>query len=185
MKNKINNKVYSIGVILLISMLAYGLKSYSDTLRNESVKELLKYNRSSALQKMSLAQIVWFPLRFDKQYQHSLKDIEQINNRPSLLIYLKEDYSLPKEELSKPDLNNFISQLEAIKGVKKVTYISSEQALINYNEMNKNNKQLLELTSPNILPQSIQVYLYDYNVINTVEDIAKSKPFVYQVLKSY
>lgn len=185
MKKKNNSKVYAIIAILLIALLALGLKSYSDALRSESTKELLKYNRSSALQKMRIAQIVWFPLRFNKQYQNSLAQLEQINNRPTLLIYLKEDYTSPKEELSKTDLNNFISELQGIKGVKKVTYVSSEQALNRYKEINKNNKQLLEFITPNILPQSIEVYIDDFRVISNVEEIAKNKPFVFDVIKSY
>lgn len=185
MKSKKSYLRYAIVVTFLLGTIAFGLKNYSDILRKEAFKELQNYNRPVALQKIRLAQVIWPPLRFDKPYQQLLANFEQIENRSALVIFLKEDYSVPKEALEKKDLDNFISEVKKMQGVKDVRYVSKEEALRIYKENNKDEPSLLELITPDILPQSIEVYLDDFSILNKVEELAKSKPFVYQVTKSF
>ena len=64
-------------------------------------------------------------------------------------------------------------------------FISQEDALKMYKETNKNEPALLELIQPNILPQSVEVYLDDFTVRNQVEQIAKSRSFVTEVIQSF
>ena len=179
MKAKSIKKVYIIIIFLLvIALSAFALKSYSDSLRKEGQQELYgTKNRKTAIEKIRFAQTVWPLLKSDKPYQNLLAQLNTIEQRSAVNIFLKENTSTK-------DINTLVSELQIIKGVKQVKFISQEEALKIYKEVNKNEPALLELIQPNILPQSVEVYLDDFTVRNQVGHIAKSKPFVTEVIQS-
>lgn len=89
-----------------------------------------------------------------------------------------------KNHTSKEDIDALISELQAIKGVNQVKFISEDEALKIYKEAHKNDSALLALTQPNILPASIEVYLDDSTVKSQIEQTARSKSFVTEVTQS-
>lgn len=79
--------------------------------------------------------------------------------------------------------------IEAIKNalgvtglVTEMTYVDKNQALKNYQEMNKNEPLLLELVTANILPASLEIHTSNLADLNTIGDILKKEPVVDQVL---
>lgn len=167
-------------ILLLLLICLVGLKSYSDVLRKEGIKELYNTkNRPLALSKFRLAVTLWPFLKFDKSYQtlfgdRKLKTLEQSS---AVNIFIKED-------ANPEDINDLITKLQAVKGVTEVKFISQQEALKIYKEVNKNSPILLELIQPNVLPQSISVYLNDFTIRNQIEKIAKNKHFVTEVIQA-
>ncbi len=171
-------KIYLIIGILIIVLSSVGLKNYSDTLRKESWTELYNSkNRTAAIEKIRLAQTVWPFLRFDKPYQNLLTELNGIERASAIVIFFKTDSS-------KSDLDNLVSELQLIQGVKKVNFVSQEEALMIYKEQNKTDPALLELVTADILPASIEVFLDDFTIRSQIENLAKSKPFVTEVIQS-
>lgn len=166
---------------LAIVLCIVSLKSYSDALRKEGINELLNTkNRPLALSKFRLAVTLWPPLRIDKSYQSlfSEDNLKTLEQKSATNIFLKEG-------AARDDVNILLSELRAVKGVKDVKFISQQDALEMYKENNKNSPVLLELIRPNLLPQSIEVYLDDFTVRDLVEKVARNKSFViyvYQVI---
>lgn len=165
-------------VIILVIISVFGLKSYSDSLRKEGQRELYETkNRKVAIGKIKFAQTIWPLLKFDKPYQNLLGQLNAIEKRSAVNIFLKEN-------TSQEDIDNLVAELQTINGVKQAKFISQEEGLKEYKEANRNEPSLLELISPNTLPQSVEVYLEDFTVRNQVEQVAKSKRFVTDVVQS-
>lgn len=178
MKIKRIRKWYLIPVIIFIIVLGlFSLKNYSDTLVKEGINELYNTkNRPLALSKFRLAVTLWPLLRIDKSYLFSENKLKALEQKSAVYIFLKENTS--------DDINILLSELRAIKGVRNVKFISQQDAFEMYKENNKNSPILLELIRPNILPQSIEVYLDDFTVRNLVEKVARNKSFVIGVSQS-
>lgn len=84
MKIKGAKKIYLVISILIIVLVAFGLKSYSDILRREGQMELSNSkNRTIAIEKTRFAQTVWPLLRFDKPYQNSLEYLKDCRTKIS------------------------------------------------------------------------------------------------------
>lgn len=84
------------------------------------------------------------------------------------------------------DVDILVSELQSLPGVKQVQFVSKEDALKRYSEINKNDPQLLELVTANILPPSIEVFLNDFtiSVRDQVEKTARGKSFVTEMIQS-
>lgn len=178
MKIKRTEKVYLIIGLLIIILSAVGLKNYSDTLRREGQKELSNSkNRTVAIEKIRFAQTIWPLLRLDKPYQNSLDYLKIVEQRPAVIIFLESNTNTT-------DIDTLVLVLKVIPGVKQVQFVSKEDALKRYSEITRNDPQLLELVTANILPESIEVFLDDFTIRDQVEKTAKSKSFVTDVVQS-
>lgn len=159
-----------------------GLKLFSDKLRRDGINSLYNIsnskNRTLAIKDFQLAQIIWPPLFFDKSFQifFSFSELNKIKLRAAVFIY-------PNDNATTDDINSLISELRNINGVKDVKFISHQDALKIYKDKNKDSPALLELIKPELLPESIEVYLNDFTIRNQIENVAKSKSFILEVIQ--
>lgn len=175
---RISKKYLVIIFILVIALsVLVSLKLYADNLVSQGFKDLYAYRRDTAVEKIKFAQTIWPPLRNDKSYQNILNQINEIEQRPAVLIFLKDN-------TGESSAQQLIKQIKMMKGVTEVTYISQDEALAKYKEINKNDPALLSLVTPNILPASIEVYVDDFSIGIQIKDFARTKPFVSDTIQA-
>lgn len=93
-----------------------------------------------------------------------------------LIIFLKQNATSDQIAALK-------QELLSTKGVYKVNYISQEEAVSNYKNMNKNDSQLLELMPEGkFLPASFEVYVSNPQLRDSLIDMVKKKEFVEQTI---
>lgn len=168
----LNKKIILVLSFITLSIVV-GFFSYkeSEKLRAESFNLYLNTkNYPEAYAKYKQAAIFWPFLYFEEGYKNSLANFEQGLDRPSVIIFLKEQ----AQEL---EILKLKEEIEALKGVGKVVYISKTEADKRYLD-SINDQALKDLYSPGILPASIEVYLDDFSIKEQVKEIAKSKSFV-------
>jgi len=90
--------------------------------------------------------------------------INDLNDKIDISVYLKDD-------VTEEERNRLISDLQAIKNVKSVEYISKDKALEDYKKANENNLDLLLAISQtdNPLPASLRVKPHDVNKIDEIK----------------
>jgi cell division transport system permease protein len=90
--------------------------------------------------------------------------IQQITDRIDISVYLKD-------EVTDVERNKLISDLEKIKNVKSVQYVSKDKALEDYKKANESNLDLLLAISAtdNPLPASLRVKPNDPNKIEEIK----------------
>jgi len=115
--------------------------------------------------------IVLFSVIANATFSHTIQDIR---NKIDISVYLSDT-------VTEEQRNAFITQVKALENVRDVEYVSKEQALENYKQINKDNidLQLAISQTDNPLPASLQVKLADPDKINSIktflerEDIQK------------
>ena len=172
---KIKIIIVAITVIsILILLTAIFLNQTAKKLKSESSDELYNTkNRTKALEKAGLAVTLW---PFDRSHKHWLNNLEEIKDRSAIIIFIKES--------NQDEIQQLETEIRSIKGVKEVKFVSKEEALRIYKEINKNDPALLDLITSDILPESIEVYLDDFTVRDQIEQLAKRKAFVTDVIQS-
>ncbi len=73
-------------------------------------------------------------------------------------------------------------QLKATGKVAAVKYVSKEEALVSYQEQNKNDPLLLEMVNADILPSSLEISATDPSFLHELEPIIKQSPGVDEVV---
>lgn len=91
--------------------------------------------------------------------------IRQITDKIDVSVYLKDDVTTEQRE-------NLMSQVTKLPNVRKVGYISKDEALAQYKAENANNVDLLQAVNEtnNPLPASIQISPINPNRIQTIKD---------------
>ena len=125
------------------------------------------------------AQNLWPLLRYDTTFTSNLnqakKQLAYYQSKPAVQIFFKNP-------LNDIEVSNLKQAIQVIPGVTKVSYVSKEDALNIYKQQNKNDKLLLSLVTADILPASLNVYVSDRSMVNRIVNLAKSKPFVSNVI---
>lgn len=90
--------------------------------------------------------------------------IDDLNDKIDISVYLKDD-------VTEEERNRLINDLQAIKNVKSVEYISKDKALEDYKKANEGNLDLLLAISQtdNPLPASLRVKPHDVNKIDEIK----------------
>lgn len=86
-----------------------------------------------------------------------------------------------KDSTPESDIQNLVQQIRSTKGVSKVTFVSQDEALEKYRELNKNNPEVLNIITKDILPASIEVEFSDISAKSVVVSLAKSEQFVKEI----
>lgn len=91
--------------------------------------------------------------------------VQQIEDKINISIYLKDSVTDKQRD-------TFISGLNHLDNVEKVTYLSKEDALRAYMEQNKGNEQLLSAINEtdNPLPATVQIKPRDLSKIKQIRD---------------
>jgi len=91
--------------------------------------------------------------------------IQQITDKINISVYLADSVTIPQRD-------TLINQLKQLPNVKKVSYVSKEQALAEYKVENAGNADLLQAVNEtsNPLPASIQIDPVDTNKIQDIKN---------------
>lgn len=92
----------------------------------------------------------------------SVRLIDYFESRPQLTVFFKDG-------VVKDDIGSLQKQLQDTGKTSSIAYVSKEEALKIYKEMNKNEPILLDLVTADILPASIEVQA---NKAENLEDLA-------------
>lgn len=104
----------------------------------------------------------------------SFKVIRYFETRPQIIAFFKE-------EISKDDLANLKSRLQETDKVESLKYVSKQEALAIYRELNKNDPLLLEMVTASILPDSIEVSAKEPRFLVELANILKKEKNVDKV----
>lgn len=99
--------------------------------------------------------------------------ISQITDKINISVYLNDS-------VTQQQVNDLTAQLRKLPNVKKVSYISKEQALAEYKAENAGNTQLLEAVSEtsNPLPASIQIDPIDTSKIQGIKNFLDKPQYI-------
>jgi len=100
--------------------------------------------------------------------------ISYIETQPQVTVYFLKT-------TAKSDIFKLREELINTGMVKEVNYISQEQALKIYKELNKNEPLLLEMVSKDALPSSLEVFTLKPEYLEKIAQYAKQNPGVEEV----
>ncbi len=100
--------------------------------------------------------------------------LKYYETRPQIIVFLKDD-------AGKTETDGLKSQLEGDLRIKKVNYVTKEQALEIYKKATKDNPLLSELVSPSVFPASLEFSVTDLSFAEQVISEIKTKDIVDEV----
>jgi len=106
--------------------------------------------------------IVLFSVIANATFSHTIQDIR---NKIDISVYLVDS-------LNEEQRNALLTQIKSLDNIREVDYISKEQALENYKEINKDNidLQLAISQTDNPLPASFQIKLVDPDKTDSIKN---------------
>lgn len=104
----------------------------------------------------------------------SQKILTFFESRPQVVAYLKDE-TKPQE------LELLSAKIEGLANVKKINYVSKDEALKIYKELFKDKPLLLEMVTAKFLPASLEVSTTDLSSLKNVAEILKKEPVVEDV----
>lgn len=119
------------------------------------MSDILKSIRRTPYQSLGSFLILFFTLFLSlfffnlTSFFHSM--LAYVETRPQVIVY----FDVNAEE---PDILNIKETIEKSGKTSSVTYVSQNEALKIYQDLNKDNPLLLEMVSAQILPASLEVY---------------------------
>ncbi len=101
--------------------------------------------------------------------------LSYFETRPQVIAFFKDDASAGQIAKTRDKLNSSGLATE-------VKFVSKEEALNIYREQNKNDPQLLEMVTANILPASLEISAKDAPSLKQLADVIRKEPLVDEVL---
>ncbi len=98
-----------------------------------------------------------------------------VSTQPQVTVYFQT-------EAKDTDISALKAQIEATGKVSRVNYVSKQDALQIYKDLNKNNPLLLEMVSADILPASLEVYTTKPEYLSEVAGFAQRQAIVDEVV---
>ncbi len=98
-----------------------------------------------------------------------------VATQPQVTVYFQT-------ETKQADISQLKQQLEATGKVARVEYVSKEQALTIYKELNKKNPLLLEMVSADILPASLEIFTTKPEYLSEIDQYARQQAIVDEVV---
>lgn len=105
----------------------------------------------------------------------SMNLVNYFETRPQLTIFFKD--SAEAQEIT-----TMKSQLESTGKTSQVKYISKEEALKIYKNINKDEPELVDLVTADILPASLEVQATDANDLKVLAKLVSTSPIVDRVV---
>lgn len=105
----------------------------------------------------------------------SMNLVNYFETRPQLTIFFKD--SAESQEIA-----TMKSQLESTGKTSQVKYISKDEALKIYKNINKDEPELVDLVTADILPASLEVQATDANDLKTLAKLVSTSPIVDRVV---
>lgn len=100
--------------------------------------------------------------------------LDYVEAKPQVTVYFQPT-------VSESDIFKVRDDLTQSGKTASIKYVSREEALKVYREMNKSNPLLLEMVSSDILPASLEVYAKEPEYLNQIADYLKDKPGIDEV----
>lgn len=100
--------------------------------------------------------------------------LDYVEAKPQVTVYFQPT-------VSESDIFKVRDELVQSGKTANIKYVSREDALNIYREMNKSNPLLLEMVSSDILPASLEVYAKQPEYLNQIADYLKDKPGIDEV----
>ena len=168
-----------IGVILLLVFAPYAQLNYDVY---QAKKFTSSGNSDWAYHYYQSAEKYWPVLKINLDFRYQEKQTYQklVKDRqikPLMLGFFKS--SATEEQI-----NTTIERVKSKPGVKTVKYVSSQEALNRYMQINVDNKQLLKLVSANILPSSFEVFSDDWNIGSELKISLEKEDYIDQIIIS-
>jgi len=101
--------------------------------------------------------------------------LSYVETRPQVTVYFKDDTS--KDNIFK--LRNEISSTGKTLSIK---YVSKQEALKIYKDLNKDNPLLLEMVTADILPASLEIYASKPEYLSQIAEFLKKQPGIDEVI---
>ncbi len=101
--------------------------------------------------------------------------LQYFESRPQISVFLKDEAKPQEVELMR-------ARLETNTKIKKVDYVSKEEALKIYQEQNKDKPLLLEMVTAKILPASLEVSTRDLSSLKEIAEGLKKEPMVEDII---
>lgn len=105
----------------------------------------------------------------------SQKILQYYESKPQAIAFFKDNTSAS-------DIRAIQNALEQTGKITALKYISKEEALKIYQDRNKNNPNLLELVTANILPASLEISSVTPQDLSPIAEILKREPVVEEVV---
>lgn len=105
----------------------------------------------------------------------SSKVISYFESRPRVTAFFKD-------EAKQADVDALVSMLKQGDKVSSIRYVSKEEALKIYRDMNKDNPLLLDLVTADVLPASLDISTNRIEDLTSVSDVLKNSPLVDKVI---
>jgi cell division protein FtsX len=120
--------------------------------------------------------IVLFSLITNATFVNTINDI---TDKISVSAYLQDT-------TTEAQAKTLVKELEQRPEVKRVVYLSKQQALQSYISQNKNNPNLITAATEagNPIPATIQIYPRDLNEINSIKEVLVVESAVYGILSA-
>ncbi len=177
---KLNNKFLTrLGLFIVLWLIVIGTALYNqnkNAMRLIAEGDILRFeDPQQSLEKYRLAQERWLLLRYNKDFQKKMSAAESLAIKP-LVIYLKDT-------ATQSEIDELITDIKKLQGIRKVDFISKDRALEIYKDQYKAQPALLGLVTADILPAYLEVYLNDSSIRESVVTLSKSKKYVEEVVK--
>ncbi len=97
--------------------------------------------------------------------------LNYFETRPQINAFFKVDYVPPQSEIDR-----IHSELDATGLVKSFHFVSKDEALTIYKDLNKSDPLLLDAVTASMLPASVEVSAYQPNDLSVLADKLKTEP---------
>src|SRR4030066_996098 len=137
------------------------------------MKEILTSIRRTPYQSLSSFLILFFTL-FLSLFFFNLTSffngiLSYVETRPQVTVYFKD-------ATSQEDIFKLRDEISSTGKTLSIKYVSKEEALKIYKELNKNNPLLLEMVTADILPASLEIYASKPEYLSQIAEFLKKQP---------
>ena len=143
------------------------------------MKEILTSIRRTPYQSLSSFLILFFTL-FLSLFFFNLTSffngiLSYVETRPQVTVYFKD-------ATSQEDIFKLRDEISSTGKTLSIKYVSKEEALKIYKELNKNNPLLLEMVTADILPASLEIYASKPEYLSQIAEFLKKQPGIDEVI---
>jgi cell division transport system permease protein len=138
-----------------------------------------RHLRRSPYQTLAAVITVWISFWIASMFVMTAAGIQAITryfeSKPQVTAFFKQ-------EPAQAELESLTNKLRNVGPISKINFVSQEQALEIYKEMNKDEPLLLEMVTANILPASLEVSTVNPGDLSKISEVLKSEKNVDEVV---
>lgn len=143
------------------------------------MKELLTSVRRTPYQSLASFLILFFTLFLSLFFFNIVTFfygiLSYVEGKPQVTVYFQN-------QTKEADITKIKKEIEETEKTNSVKYVSKQEALKIYRDLNKNNPLLLEMVSADILPASLEIYAKKPTYLAEIADYLKKQPGVDEVV---